>query len=189
MLYAAREPANGRPADTNEALLMGGLVGSVGLRALRRPCGSCACLVARSCARARAASNTATCCSARAWCRTLARRRYDRLRTACSVAGASGPMRPGTSPLPRRSHPFGRDRRTGGRSGGPALHVVRTASGSGSFRSVNIVWLRRCEARFALVQEGSHAFPLVGRAEQPQEQLAFACDAGRAWCRDRGVDR
>ena len=41
-------------------------------------------------------------------------------------------MRPGTSPLPRRSLPFGRDRRTC--SGvGPALHVLRTASGLGSF--------------------------------------------------------
>jgi hypothetical protein len=37
-----------------------------------------------------------------------------------------------------RSHPFGRDRRMGG-SGGPALHVVRTAIGTGSFRMVNIV--------------------------------------------------
>lgn len=76
----------------------------VGIRLL---CGSCACLVARSCAPARAASRTATCCTARAWCRILARRRPDRRNTVCSLAEASGPMRLGTSPLPRRSHPFG----------------------------------------------------------------------------------
>jgi len=79
----------------------------------RQPFGSCVCRGARRNGRARAASSTATCCSAIAWCRTLPLRTRDHPRTVCSAAGATGPMPPGTSPLTRRSHPFGRDRRTG----------------------------------------------------------------------------
>ena len=77
---------------------------------LWRPSGFALAGEARSCAPVRAASRTATCCSATASCRSLARRRRGRPRTGGSDAGASGRPRP-VLPLPRRSHPFGRDRR------------------------------------------------------------------------------
>jgi hypothetical protein len=67
---------------------------------------SCACLGGRMRARARVANSTATCCSARAWSHSSARRRSCRSCTACSAVGAVARMRPGTSPLPPRSHPF-----------------------------------------------------------------------------------
>jgi len=103
------DPATERGPPEGRASWSGRIVG-LGVR--RRPSCSCACREARSCARARAASRTATCCNARASSHTLARRRRGRPRTAGPDAPASEPMLPGTSPLPRRSLPFGRDRRT-----------------------------------------------------------------------------
>ena len=100
-----------RPSPRGEGL--GSVVGLGGpIRQLR--CATCAYRGGRTSERARVASSTATCCSERASSRTPVRRRSSRSCTACSASEAVARKRPGTSPLPRRSHPFAGPVRAGG---------------------------------------------------------------------------
>ena len=114
---AVRGRRDHAPGRTQRALPgregLGSVVGLGGpIRQL--PCATCACRGGRTSGRARVASSTAICCSERASSRTPVRHRSYRSCTACSASEAVARKRPGTSPLPRRSHPFAGPVRAGG---------------------------------------------------------------------------
>ena len=150
---------------------------------LRRRCDSVACRGVRSCGPARAASSTATCCIARAWCRTQGSAQ-TRSPSYCLFGRGSG-----RTDAPRYLSSatsltsFRRDRRSV-LGAGRALHVLRTARASGSFLRVS----GSCAGRAARASEARRISPsrTGGRASRGTP----ACPRAGRQCRTaRGTAR